>query len=67
MDGQLRHMLRDDDVNHDEQKQIIALGLKFRENRFCDNVFCLCVFNQCLSIRIRQNRIRRRSGTADCG
>lgn len=32
--GQLRHMLRDDDVNHDEQKQILELGMKFRENRF---------------------------------
>ena len=39
MDGQLRHMLRDDDVNHDEQKQIIALGLKFRENRFYKRPF----------------------------
>lgn len=34
MTGQLRHMLRDDDVNHDEQKQILELGLKFRENRY---------------------------------
>ncbi|WP_095613254.1 ornithine carbamoyltransferase [Bifidobacterium italicum] len=34
MMGQLRHMLRDDDVNHDEQKQILELGMKFRENRF---------------------------------
>ncbi|KFI60966.1 ornithine carbamoyltransferase [Bifidobacterium cuniculi] len=32
--GQLRHMLRDDDVNHEEQKQILELGMKFREDRF---------------------------------
>ena len=34
MAGQLRHMLRDDDINHAEQKQILELGMKFRENRF---------------------------------
>ncbi|WP_253611607.1 ornithine carbamoyltransferase [Bifidobacterium pseudolongum] len=34
MMAQLRHMLRDDDVNHEEQKQILELGMKFRENRF---------------------------------
>ncbi|MCH4842511.1 ornithine carbamoyltransferase [Bifidobacterium pseudolongum] len=34
MMAQLRHMLRDDDVNHEEQKQILKLGMKFRENRF---------------------------------
>ena len=34
MAGQLRHMLRDDDINHTEQKQILELGMKFRENRF---------------------------------
>ena len=28
--AQLRHMLRDDDVNHEEQKQILELGMKFR-------------------------------------
>lgn len=32
--AQLRHMLRDDDVNHEEQKQILELGMKFRKNRF---------------------------------
>lgn len=32
--AQLRHMLRDDDVDHEEQKQILELGMKFRENRF---------------------------------
>lgn len=37
--GQLRHMLRDDDVNHDEQKQILQLGMKFRENRFYHRPF----------------------------
>lgn len=37
--GQLRHMLRDDDVNHDEQKQILELGMKFRENRFYHRPF----------------------------
>ncbi|MGO4922089.1 ornithine carbamoyltransferase [Bifidobacterium choerinum] len=39
MMGQLRHMLRDDDVNHDEQKQILELGMKFRENRFYHRPF----------------------------
>ncbi len=34
MTGQLRHMLRDDDVNHEEQQQILKLGMKFRENRY---------------------------------
>lgn len=33
MTGQLRHMLRDDDVNHEEQKQILELGMKFRQDR----------------------------------
>lgn len=32
--GELRHMLRDDDVNHEEQKQILELGMKFRADRF---------------------------------
>ncbi|NEG70241.1 ornithine carbamoyltransferase [Bifidobacterium choloepi] len=39
MAGQLRHMLRDDDVNHDEQKQILELGMKFRGNRFYHRPF----------------------------
>lgn len=39
MTGQLRHMLRDDDVNHVEQQQILELGLKFRENRFYHQPF----------------------------
>lgn len=34
MKAQLRHMLRDDDVNHQEQKQILQLGMRFREDRF---------------------------------
>ncbi|MBB2954733.1 ornithine carbamoyltransferase [Bifidobacterium commune] len=34
MTGQLRHMLRDDDVNHDEQKEILELGMAFRRNRY---------------------------------
>ncbi|NEG95712.1 ornithine carbamoyltransferase [Bifidobacterium sp. SMB2] len=34
MTHELRHMLRDDDINHEEQKQILKLGMKFRENRF---------------------------------
>ena len=39
MTGQLRHMLRDDDVTHEEQKQILELGMKFRENRFYHRPF----------------------------
>lgn len=35
----LRHMLRDDDITHEEQKQILALGMKFRENRFYSRPF----------------------------
>ncbi|MFT9009455.1 MAG: ornithine carbamoyltransferase [Bifidobacterium sp.] len=34
MTAPLRHMLRDDDVSHDEQLQILRLGMKFRKNRF---------------------------------
>jgi ornithine carbamoyltransferase len=34
MAGQLRHMLRDDDVTHEEQRQILELGMRFREERF---------------------------------
>ena len=34
MTPELRHMLRDDDLNHEEQKQVLELGMKFRENRF---------------------------------
>lgn len=35
----LRHMLRDDDINHEEQKQILRLGLAFRENRYLSRPF----------------------------
>lgn len=34
MVGQLRHMLRDDDITHDEQKEILELGMAFRRNRY---------------------------------
>ncbi|MFT8856880.1 ornithine carbamoyltransferase [Bifidobacterium aquikefiri] len=34
MTAPLRHMLRDDDISHDEQLQILSLGMKFRANRF---------------------------------
>jgi ornithine carbamoyltransferase len=34
MAHELRHMLRDDDVNHEEQKQILKLGMKFWKDRF---------------------------------
>lgn len=39
MAGQLRHMLRDDDVTHDEQKEILELGMAFRENRYYHRPF----------------------------
>ncbi|WEV73346.1 ornithine carbamoyltransferase [Bifidobacterium sp. ESL0798] len=39
MTGQLRHMLRDDDVNHDEQKQILQLGMKFFKDRYYHRPF----------------------------
>lgn len=39
MEAQLRHMLRDDDVNHEEQKQILELAMHFRENRFYKQPF----------------------------
>ncbi len=39
MTGQLRHMLRDDDIDHDEQLEILRLGMKFRENRFYKRPF----------------------------
>ncbi|MCI1219893.1 MAG: ornithine carbamoyltransferase [Bifidobacterium sp.] len=34
MSGQLRHMLRDDDITHDEQLQILKLAMHFRKDRF---------------------------------
>ncbi|WP_018143029.1 ornithine carbamoyltransferase [Alloscardovia criceti] len=39
MAGTLRHMLRDDDINHDEQKLILKLGLAFQENRYLSRPF----------------------------
>lgn len=39
MAHELRHMLRDDDVNHEEQRQILQLGMKFREDRFYSRPF----------------------------
>ena len=30
---ELRHMLRDDDLNHEEQKQVLELAIKFHKNR----------------------------------
>lgn len=35
----LRHMLRDDDITHEEQKQILELGMKFRQDRFYSRPF----------------------------
>ncbi|MEE1297085.1 MAG: ornithine carbamoyltransferase [Bifidobacterium sp.] len=37
--GQLRHMLRDDDLSHEEQKQVLELGMRFREDRFYHRPF----------------------------
>ena len=34
MTGVLRHMLRDDDLTHAEQLEVLELGMRFRENRF---------------------------------
>lgn len=34
MTGQLRHMLRDDDVTHEEQRQILELGMRFWKDRY---------------------------------
>ncbi|MDN6485343.1 MAG: ornithine carbamoyltransferase, partial [Bifidobacterium mongoliense] len=39
MTGQLRHMLRDDDINHEEQKAILRLGMRFRSDRFYKRPF----------------------------
>lgn len=39
MTGQLRHMLRDDDVTHEEQRQILELGMKFWKDRFYHRPF----------------------------
>ena len=34
MSDQLRHMLRDDDITHVEQLQVLELGMQFRKNRY---------------------------------
>lgn len=39
MTGTLRHMLRDDDLNHEEQKQVIELAMKFHQDRFYKQPF----------------------------
>ncbi|MCI1636703.1 MAG: ornithine carbamoyltransferase [Bifidobacterium crudilactis] len=39
MTAQLRHMLRDDDVSHDEQLDILELGMRFHENRLFSRPF----------------------------
>ncbi len=39
MAGTLRHLLRDDDLNHGEQKTILKLGLAFRNNRYLSRPF----------------------------
>ncbi|MCI1649829.1 ornithine carbamoyltransferase [Bifidobacterium tibiigranuli] len=39
MTGQLRHMLRDDDISHDEQREVLELGMRFREDRFYHRPF----------------------------
>ena len=36
---ELRHMLRDDDLNHEEQKQVLELAIKFHKNRFYHQPF----------------------------
>ena len=36
---ELRHMLRDDDLNHEEQKQVLELAIKFHNNRFYHQPF----------------------------
>jgi len=43
---ELRHMLRDDDLNHEEQKQVLELAIKFHKNRFYHQPFagrCRCL------------------------
>ncbi|PLS31241.1 ornithine carbamoyltransferase [Bifidobacterium margollesii] len=39
MAHELRHMLRDDDINHEEQRQILKLAEKFRADRFYSRPF----------------------------
>ena len=39
MTPELRHMLRDDDLNHEEQKQVLELAIKFSKKRFYKQPF----------------------------
>ena len=39
MTPELRHMLRDDDLSHEEQKQVLELAIKFSKNRFYKQPF----------------------------
>lgn len=39
MAHELRHMLRDDDINHEEQVQILKLAEHFRQNRYYSRPF----------------------------
>ena len=39
MTPELRHMLRDDDLNHEEQKQVLELAIKFHHDRFYKQPF----------------------------
>ncbi|MDO5688350.1 ornithine carbamoyltransferase [Pseudoscardovia radai] len=68
MTHQLRHMLRDDDINHEEQKQILRLGMKFRENRFYSQPFA---GPQAVAVLFDKNSTRTRSsfsiGVAELG
>ena len=36
---ELRHMLRDDDLNHEEQKQVLELAIRFHNDRFYHQPF----------------------------
>ena len=39
MTPELRHMLRDDDLDHEEQKQVLELAIKFHHDRFYKQPF----------------------------
>ena len=39
MADRLRHMLRDDDLSHDEQAAVLKLGLAFRQDRYLARPF----------------------------
>lgn len=68
MAGTLRHMLRDDDITHDEQKQILNLGMKFRQDRFYSRPF---EGPQAVAVLFDKNSTRTRSsfsiGVAELG